>query len=160
MRSEARGSPPVEGRRNGKYARQERRRLCQTEVGNSKSWLRSISIKNWSPLDGLDSVGSSCQHNETVEAKRSAASVRHISERCEEILVDGIGRAENALLFLHGSHEPPPLFMRVAQFVESVSQFNPATVQFEALGNSWIIWAHLRKRGLACRIGMENSRPP
>ena len=58
-------------------------------------------IKNWSPLDGLDPFRAGCEHYEPVEAKRGATCVRHVSEGCKEILVNGIGDAKNAPLLFH-----------------------------------------------------------
>ena len=77
-------------------------------------------IKNWSPLDGLDPFRAGCQHYKPVETKRGATCVRHIDEGCEEILVDGIGDAENALLFFHAFGKSSPLFIRITQLMESI----------------------------------------
>ena len=85
-------------------------------------------IKDRRPLNGLDSFRAGRQHNQAVEAKRGAACVRHIGKGCEEVLIERIGGAKNSLLFLHGGDESPPLFARITQFVESIGQFNAATI--------------------------------
>ena len=111
-------------------------------------------------MNGLNSFGAGCQHNETVEAKRSAACFRHIGESGEEILINGTGDAENTLLFLHVIGESSTLFIWISQFVESIDEFNAATIQFETFGNARIIVGHPSERGLACWVGMKYSGPP
>ena len=56
-------------------------------------------IKNGCPLDGLDPFRSGYEHYEPVKAQRGSTCIRHMVEGCKDILIDGIGEAENALLF-------------------------------------------------------------
>jgi hypothetical protein len=58
-------------------------------------------FENWGPLDGLDLFSASNEHYEPVKAQRGSACVRHVGEGCKEILVDGMGEAENPPLFSH-----------------------------------------------------------
>ncbi len=101
---------------------------------------------------------SSRQHYETVQAKRSAACIGHTVQSSEEIFIYGIRATENAPPFFHGYRKSPPLFIRIAQLVECVGQFNAATVQFEAFGNPRIIAGHLSESSLARWISIKNSR--
>jgi hypothetical protein len=117
-------------------------------------------IKNWSPLNGLDPFSAGRQHYEPVEAERCTTCVRHIGQGCEQILVDWVRSAENALLLLHARREPLPLFNRIAQLVESVSQLDTAAIEFEALRNAWIIGPYLSERRLAYWIGVKDSWSP
>ena len=49
----------------------------------------------------FDPFSSGRQHYEPVEAEGGATCVRHIGQGCEQILVDWVRSAENALLLLH-----------------------------------------------------------
>jgi hypothetical protein len=67
------------------------------------AWSLAIPdwIKNWSPLNGLDPFSTGRQHYEPVEAERGTTCVWHIGQGCEQILVDWVRSAENALLLFH-----------------------------------------------------------
>ena len=58
----------------------------------------------------IDAAGAQCEHHQPVEPERNAARRRHVSERCQKILVDRIPLAVNALLLVHFEPKPAPLF--------------------------------------------------
>ena len=59
-------------------------------------------------------------------------------ERGEEILVDRIALAVDALLLVHLGLEAPALLGRIGQFAEAVGELDAAGIELEALGDARI----------------------
>ena len=68
------------------------RRVCRSAV-MGPCCARS---RHRSPDDIIDALGACGQHDQPVEAERAAAGRRHMGERGQEILVDGIAFAVDA----------------------------------------------------------------
>ena len=60
------------------------------------------------------------------------------AKRGDEILVDRIALAVDALLLRHFAFEPAALLGGVGEFAEAVGEFDAADIKLEALGNARI----------------------
>ena len=92
------------------------------------------------------------QHHQPVKAERDAAGGRHARQRVEEILVDRVALAMDALFFVHGSFEARALLGNVGQFAKGIGEFYPAGVELETLGNLVASRLGPRQRGQRQRI--------
>ena len=103
--------------------------------------------------------GAGGEHHQPVEAERDAARLRHRGERREEILVERIALAVDALLLVHLGGEAAALLGRVGQLAEAVGEFDAAGIELEALGDARIARAGAGQRRLGDRIFAEERRP-
>ena len=92
-------------------------------------------------------AGTRRQHHQPVEAQRGAARRRHVRERGEELLVDGIALAVDALLLGHLRLEAPALQVGIGQLAEGVGQLHAAGIKLEALGDARVGRLGPRQRG-------------
>ena len=76
----------------------------------------------------------------------------------EEILVDRIALAVDALLFVHFGGEAPALFVRIGQLAKPVGELDAAGIELETLGNARIARHAARERGLGRRVVVEDGR--
>ena len=98
------------------------------------------------------------QHHQPVEAERDAAGRRHLRERRQEILVERIALAVDALLLGHLALEAAALLGRIGQLAEAVGEFDAAGIELEALGDARIVPARPRQRRLERRIFVKDGR--
>ena len=84
----------------------------------------------------LDPARAGRQHDQPVEAERDAARLRHHRERGQEILVDRVALAIDALLLGHLGLEAAALLGRVGQLAEAVGELDAAGIELEALGHA------------------------
>ena len=81
-----------------------------------------------------------------------------MGERGEEILVDGIAFAIDALLLVHLHFEARALFIRVGQLAEAVGEFYAAGIKLEAFRHARVVPAGARQGRLAARIFDQDRR--
>ena len=74
----------------------------------------------------VDTLCAGRQHHQAIEAERHAAGRRHGAQRGNEIVVDRIALAIDALLLRHFGGKPPTLFDRVGEFAKPVRELDPA----------------------------------
>ena len=76
------------------------------------------------------------QHDQPIETEGGAGGGRHVRERGQEILVDGIALAVAALLLGHLRLQAEALQGGIGQLAEGVGQLGAAGVQLEPLGHA------------------------
>ncbi len=76
----------------------------------------------------------------------------------EEVFVDGVAFAIDALLLGHLVFETAALFGRVGKFAEPIRQFDAAHVEFEAFGDARVVRAAAGEGGFDARVFVEDCR--
>ena len=99
------------------------------------------------PQHLLDAGGAGRQHDQAVEAERGAAGRRHVREGGQEVLVDRIALAVDALLLRHLRLEAPALPVGIGELAEGVGELDAAGIELEALGDARVGRLGPRQRG-------------
>src|SRR5258708_2254563 len=91
----------------------------------------SARIRNRRPQHLLDVGRARRQHHQPVKPKGYSTRKPDGCKRGNEIIVDWIALAVDALLFVHFRAKPPTLLARVTQLAEAVGELNAADVKLE-----------------------------
>jgi hypothetical protein len=81
----------------------------------------------------------------------------HLRESGEQVLVDRVALAVDALLLVHLGLEAAALFGGIGQLAEAIGQFDPASIKLEPLRHPGIIPGLAGQRGLGHRITVEDA---
>src|SRR3954454_15284312 len=83
-----------------------------------------------------------------------------MGERAQEILVERVALAVDALLLVHLGRKAPALLVRVGELAEGVRELDPADVKLEALREPGIVGRAAREGGFRERVFVEDRRAP
>src|SRR5262245_30546915 len=70
-------------------------------AGNGSTRLAASRLRHRRPQHLFDADSAGREHHQTIEAERYPAGLRHDRERRQEVLIDGIALAVDALLLHH-----------------------------------------------------------
>jgi hypothetical protein len=95
----------------------------------------------------------------SITRRSKPSATPQVPQRCQEILVDRIALAMDALFLGHLRFEAAALFVGVGQLAEAVGKFHAANIKLEAFGHARIVRARARQRRLVPRIAVEHRGP-
>lgn len=98
------------------------------------------------------------EHREAIEAEGCPRGGRHISQRGEKILIDGISLAVKPEFLCHVGLKAATLFGGIGQFAKGIGEFDTTDIKLEALGKARIIGAGAGEGGFGDGIAIENRR--